>query len=105
MGLQHVSWCALLETIQVIEIIGTPKKWLFMVVDQGLTKELSKYHWVKSLITKRDIVYESLTYSSELYVSARLIWKNDRCRSKNKQFDRKDLSNDFSRSFYSKWNI
>jgi hypothetical protein len=27
---------------------------------------------------KKDVVYESLTYSSELYVPAELIWKNSR---------------------------
>lgn len=68
-------------------------------IDQGLTEELSKfpkiedtnqeidfelflerYQLVEPLIKERDAVYESLTYSSELYVSARLIWKNDRRR-------------------------
>lgn len=68
-------------------------------IDQGLTEELSKfpkiedtnqeidfelflerYKLVEPLIKERDAVYESLTYSSELYVSARLIWKNDRRR-------------------------
>ncbi|GKC88960.1 RNA polymerase beta subunit [Tanacetum coccineum] len=70
---------------------------LFRFIDQGLTEELSKfpkiedtnqeidfelflerYQLVEPLIKERDDVYESLTYSSELYVSARLIWKNDR---------------------------
>ncbi|KAD4981693.1 hypothetical protein E3N88_18364 [Mikania micrantha] len=69
-------------------------------IDQGLAEELSKfpkiedtnqeidfefflerYQLVEPLIKERDAVYESLTYSSELYVSARLIWKNDRRRS------------------------
>nr|QYH50835.1 RNA polymerase beta subunit [Saussurea tanguensis] len=68
-------------------------------IDQGLIEELSKfpkiedtnqeidfelflerYQLVEPLIKERDAVYESLTYSSELYVSARLIWKNDRRR-------------------------
>ena len=68
-------------------------------IDQGLTEELSKfpkiedtnqeidfelflerYQLVEPPIKERDAVYESLTYSSELYVSARLIWKNDRRR-------------------------
>ncbi|CAI9265939.1 unnamed protein product [Lactuca saligna] len=68
-------------------------------IDQGLTEELSKfpkiedtnqeidfelflerYQLVEPSIKERDAVYESLTYSSELYVSARLIWKNDRRR-------------------------
>ncbi|KAJ0798815.1 DNA-directed RNA polymerase subunit beta [Helianthus annuus] len=68
-------------------------------IDQGLAEELSKfpkiedtnqeidfefflerYQLVEPLIKERDAVYESLTYSSELYVSARLIWKNDRRR-------------------------
>nr|YP_009459431.1 RNA polymerase beta subunit [Aquilaria yunnanensis]AUS84686.1 RNA polymerase beta subunit [Aquilaria yunnanensis] len=63
-------------------------------IDQGLTEELSKfpkiedtdqeiefqvfvetYQLVEPLIKERDAVYESLTYSSELYVSAGLIWK------------------------------
>ncbi|GJR25169.1 RNA polymerase beta subunit [Tanacetum coccineum] len=66
-------------------------------IDQGFTEELSKFpkiedtnqeidfelflercQLVEPLIKERDDVYESLTYSSELYVSARLIWKNDR---------------------------
>ncbi|KAF5781925.1 DNA-directed RNA polymerase subunit beta [Helianthus annuus] len=68
-------------------------------IDQGLAEELSKfpkiedtnqeidfefflerYQLVEPLIKERDVVYESLAYSSELYVSARLIWKNDRRR-------------------------
>nr|YP_009862865.1 RNA polymerase beta subunit [Spathodea campanulata]QKD76240.1 RNA polymerase beta subunit [Spathodea campanulata] len=63
-------------------------------IDQGLTEELYKfpkiedtdheiefqlfverYQLVEPLIKERDAVYESLTYSSELYVSAGLIWK------------------------------
>nr|YP_009868451.1 RNA polymerase beta subunit [Oroxylum indicum]QKG62848.1 RNA polymerase beta subunit [Oroxylum indicum] len=63
-------------------------------IDQGLTEELYKfpkiedtdheiefqlfverYQLVEPLITERNAVYESLTYSSELYVSAGLIWK------------------------------
>lgn len=66
-------------------------------IDQGLTEELYKftkiedtnqeiefqlfvetYQLAEPLITERDAVYESLTYSSELYVSAGLIWKNNR---------------------------
>nr|UKO32254.1 RNA polymerase beta subunit [Evolvulus alsinoides] len=66
-------------------------------VDQGLTEELSKfpkiedidqeiefqlfvetYELVEPLIKERDAVYASLTYSSGLYVSARLIWKASR---------------------------
>nr|YP_010689849.1 RNA polymerase beta subunit [Ceratostigma plumbaginoides]WBR75557.1 RNA polymerase beta subunit [Ceratostigma plumbaginoides]WBR75639.1 RNA polymerase beta subunit [Ceratostigma plumbaginoides] len=66
-------------------------------IDQGLTEELSKfpkiedseqeiefqlfveaYQLVEPLLKERDAVYESLTYSSELYVSAGLIWKMSR---------------------------
>nr|YP_010981269.1 RNA polymerase beta subunit [Chroesthes longifolia]WOE90447.1 RNA polymerase beta subunit [Chroesthes longifolia] len=66
-------------------------------IDQGLTEELSKfpkiedtdheiefqlfverYQLVEPLIKERNAVYESLTYSSELYVSAGLIWKTSR---------------------------
>ena len=66
-------------------------------IDQGLTKELYKfpkmedtyqeiefqlfletYQLVKPLIKERDVVYESLTYSSELFVSIGLIWKTSR---------------------------
>nr|YP_009670880.1 RNA polymerase beta subunit [Passiflora contracta]QCX30158.1 RNA polymerase beta subunit [Passiflora contracta] len=66
-------------------------------IDQGLTEELSKfpkiedtdqeiefqlfaetYQLVEPLIKERDAVYESLTYSSEFYVSAGLIWKGSR---------------------------
>nr|YP_010474178.1 RNA polymerase beta subunit [Corydalis borii]UVH68391.1 RNA polymerase beta subunit [Corydalis borii] len=68
-------------------------------IDQGLMEELSKfpkiedpdqetefqffvetYHLVEPLIKERDAVYESLTYSSELYVPAGLIWKTGRNR-------------------------
>nr|YP_010475576.1 RNA polymerase beta subunit [Corydalis livida]UVH69863.1 RNA polymerase beta subunit [Corydalis livida] len=68
-------------------------------IDQGLMEELSKfpkiedtdqeiefqffvetYQLVEPLIKERDAVYESLTYSSELYVPAGLIWKNGRNR-------------------------
>nr|YP_010694832.1 RNA polymerase beta subunit [Chiloschista parishii]YP_010714351.1 RNA polymerase beta subunit [Chiloschista exuperei]WCF59884.1 RNA polymerase beta subunit [Chiloschista parishii]WDD57578.1 RNA polymerase beta subunit [Chiloschista exuperei] len=63
-------------------------------INQGLTEEFHKfqkiedrdqeiefqlfvetYQLVEPLITERDAVYESLTYSSELYVPAILIWK------------------------------
>jgi len=63
-------------------------------IDQGLTEELYKvpkiedtdqeiefqlfvetYQLVEPLLKERDAVYESLTYSSELYVSAGLIWR------------------------------
>lgn len=69
--------------------------WRF--IDQGLTEELSKfpkmedtdqeiefqlfvetYQLAEPLIKEKDAVYESLTYSSELYVSAGLIWKTRR---------------------------
>nr|YP_010474101.1 RNA polymerase beta subunit [Corydalis hendersonii]UVH68314.1 RNA polymerase beta subunit [Corydalis hendersonii]WCR63328.1 RNA polymerase beta subunit [Corydalis hendersonii]DBA09313.1 TPA_asm: RNA polymerase beta subunit [Corydalis hendersonii] len=68
-------------------------------IDQGLMEELYKfpkiedpdqetefqffvetYHLVEPLIKERDAVYESLTYSSELYVPAGLIWKTGRNR-------------------------
>ncbi|XP_057250724.1 DNA-directed RNA polymerase subunit beta-like [Beta vulgaris subsp. vulgaris] len=69
--------------------------WRF--IDQGLTEELYKfpkiedtdqeiefqlfvetYQLAEPLIKEKDAVYESLTYSSELYVSAGLIWKTSR---------------------------
>nr|YP_009171339.1 RNA polymerase beta subunit [Pelargonium australe]AJA38545.1 RNA polymerase beta subunit [Pelargonium australe]AKF43100.1 RNA polymerase beta subunit [Pelargonium australe] len=37
-----------------------------------------KYYLVEPLIKERDAIYESLTYSSELYVSAGFLWKNKR---------------------------
>nr|YP_010712937.1 RNA polymerase beta subunit [Corydalis ledebouriana]WDA93682.1 RNA polymerase beta subunit [Corydalis ledebouriana] len=68
-------------------------------IDQGLMEELYKfpkiedtdqetefqffvetYQLVEPLIKERDAVYESLTYSSELYVPAGLIWKTGRNR-------------------------
>ncbi|KVI06081.1 hypothetical protein Ccrd_015594, partial [Cynara cardunculus var. scolymus] len=50
---------------------------------------LESYQLVEPLIPERDDVYESLTCSFELYVYPR-----------TNNFDRKDLSNDFSGSFY-----
>nr|YP_010528560.1 RNA polymerase beta subunit [Acriopsis javanica]UXW65451.1 RNA polymerase beta subunit [Acriopsis javanica]UXW65604.1 RNA polymerase beta subunit [Acriopsis javanica] len=66
-------------------------------INQGLTEEFHKfqkiedrdqeiefqlfvetYQLVEPLIKERDAVYESLTYSSELYVPAVLIWKTSR---------------------------
>nr|YP_009406386.1 RNA polymerase beta subunit [Lobelia urens]ASA38818.1 RNA polymerase beta subunit [Lobelia urens] len=66
-------------------------------IDQGLPEELSNfpkiedtdqkiefqlfvetYQLVEPLINERDAVYESLTYSSEFYVSAGLVWKTSR---------------------------
>nr|YP_010593667.1 RNA polymerase beta subunit [Elatostema salvinioides]WAJ54344.1 RNA polymerase beta subunit [Elatostema salvinioides] len=71
-------------------------------IDRGLTEELYKfpkiedidqeiefqlfvetYQLVEPLIKERDAVYESLTYSSELYVSAGLVWKT--CRDMQEQ--------------------
>nr|DBA09782.1 TPA_asm: RNA polymerase beta subunit [Corydalis intermedia] len=68
-------------------------------IDEGLIEELYKfpkiddlnqetefqffvetYQLVEPLIKERDAVYESLTYSSELYVPAGLIWKTRRNR-------------------------
>nr|DBA09687.1 TPA_asm: RNA polymerase beta subunit [Corydalis solida] len=68
-------------------------------IDEGLIEELHKfpkiedpnqeiefqffvetYQLVEPLIKERDAVYESLTYSSELYVPAGLIWKTRRNR-------------------------
>nr|AKZ30238.1 RNA polymerase beta subunit [Goodenia ovata] len=68
-------------------------------IDQGLKEELSKfpkiedrdqkiffhlfsetYQLVEPQITERAAVYASLTYSSRLYISARLIWKSIRNR-------------------------
>nr|YP_009407442.1 RNA polymerase beta subunit [Dionaea muscipula]ASA46356.1 RNA polymerase beta subunit [Dionaea muscipula]QBC71721.1 RNA polymerase beta subunit [Dionaea muscipula] len=68
-------------------------------IDQGLGEELSKfpkmedteqkmefqlfretYHLVEPLIKERDAVYDSITYSSELYVSAGVILKTSRNR-------------------------
>nr|DBA09235.1 TPA_asm: RNA polymerase beta subunit [Corydalis lupinoides] len=75
-------------------------------IDQGLMEELSKfpkieapdqetefqffvetyqYHLVEPLIKERDAVYESLTYSSELYVPAGLILKTGRSRNRQEQ--------------------
>lgn len=39
---------------------------------------VERYQLVEPLINERDAVYESLTYSSELYVPAGLIWKTGR---------------------------
>nr|YP_009859791.1 RpoB [Silene kiusiana]AWX05918.1 RpoB [Silene kiusiana] len=66
-------------------------------IDQGLPEELYKfpkmedtdqemefqlfvetYHLVEPVIKEKDAVYKSLTYSSELYVSAGFIWKTGR---------------------------
>nr|YP_010458575.1 RNA polymerase beta subunit [Plagiopteron suaveolens]UUA70115.1 RNA polymerase beta subunit [Plagiopteron suaveolens] len=74
-------------------------------IDHGLTEELSKfpkiedteqeiefqlfaetYQLVEPLIKERDAIYEAITYSSELYVSARLIWKTSRDMQKQTLF-------------------
>nr|AKZ31423.1 RNA polymerase beta subunit [Goodenia reinwardtii] len=74
-------------------------------IDQGLKEELSKfpkmedrdqkivfhlfsetYQLVEPLITERAAVYASLTYSSRLYISARLIWKSVRNRKEQRIF-------------------
>ncbi|CAN6447273.1 unnamed protein product [Victoria cruziana] len=66
-------------------------------IDQGLMEELHQfpkiedtdqeiefqlfgesYQLVEPLIKERDVVYESITYSSELYVPAGLIWRTSR---------------------------
>nr|AZQ08118.1 RNA polymerase beta subunit [Lilium pardalinum] len=48
--------------------------------DQEIEFQLfvERYQLVEPLIKERDAVYESLTYSSELYVPAGLIWKSGR---------------------------
>nr|AKZ30304.1 RNA polymerase beta subunit [Goodenia hassallii] len=74
-------------------------------IDQGLKEELSKfpkmedrdqkilfhlfsetYQLVEPLITERAALYASLTYSSRLYISARLIWKSVRNRKEQRIF-------------------
>nr|AKZ31291.1 RNA polymerase beta subunit [Coopernookia polygalacea] len=74
-------------------------------IDHGLKEELSKfpkiedrdqkiffqlfsetYQLVEPLITERAAVYASLTYSSRLYISARLIWKSIRNRKEQRIF-------------------
>nr|YP_010308534.1 RNA polymerase beta subunit [Tripterygium wilfordii]UFR82722.1 RNA polymerase beta subunit [Tripterygium wilfordii]ULU22335.1 RNA polymerase beta subunit [Tripterygium wilfordii]WMW14063.1 RNA polymerase beta subunit [Tripterygium wilfordii]WMW14148.1 RNA polymerase beta subunit [Tripterygium wilfordii]WMW14233.1 RNA polymerase beta subunit [Tripterygium wilfordii] len=74
-------------------------------IDHGLTEELYKfpkiedteqeiefqlfaetYQLVEPLIKERDAVYEAITYSSELYVSARLMWKTSRDMQKQSLF-------------------
>nr|AKZ31221.1 RNA polymerase beta subunit [Scaevola porocarya] len=74
-------------------------------IDQGLKEELSKfpkiedrdqkiffhlfretYQLVEPLITERAAVYASLTYSSRLYISARLIWKSIRNKREQRVF-------------------
>nr|AKZ30113.1 RNA polymerase beta subunit [Goodenia rosea] len=74
-------------------------------IDQGLKEELSKFpkiedrdqkilfhlfsethQLVEPLITERAAVYASLTYSSKLYISARLIWKSIRNRKEQRIF-------------------
>nr|YP_010456190.1 RNA polymerase beta subunit [Parnassia submysorensis]UUA65933.1 RNA polymerase beta subunit [Parnassia submysorensis]UUA67463.1 RNA polymerase beta subunit [Parnassia submysorensis] len=74
-------------------------------IDHGLTEELSKfpkmedteqeiefqlfvetYQLVEPSIKERDAVYEAITYSSEVYVSARLIWKTSRDMQKQTIF-------------------
>ena len=49
-------------------------------IDQEIEFQLfvETYQLVEPLIKERDAVYESLTYSSELYVPAVLIWKTGR---------------------------
>ena len=47
---------------------------------------METYQLVEPVIKERDAVYESLTYSSELYVSAGLIWKNSRDMQEQKIF-------------------
>nr|YP_009484313.1 RNA polymerase beta subunit [Lilium washingtonianum]AWD37703.1 RNA polymerase beta subunit [Lilium washingtonianum] len=48
--------------------------------DQEIEFQLfvERYQLVEPLIKERDAVYESLTYSSELYIPAGLIWKSGR---------------------------
>nr|AGE93448.1 RNA polymerase beta subunit [Xiphidium caeruleum] len=48
--------------------------------DQEIEFQLfvERYQLVEPLINERDAVYESLTYSSELYIPAGLIWKTSR---------------------------
>lgn len=73
--------------------------------DQEMEFQLfvERYQLVEPLIEERDAVYESLTYSSELYVPAGLILKTG--RSTTNRFYWKHSSNEFPGNLYSKWNI
>ncbi|CAL5181065.1 unnamed protein product [Lathyrus oleraceus] len=87
-------------------------------IDRGLTEELLKfpkiedtdqesefqlfvetYQLVEPSIKEKDAVYESLTYSSELYISAGLIWKKQSGYPRTNYFYWKHSSNEFPGNF------
>nr|YP_010721855.1 RNA polymerase beta subunit [Pilea cavernicola]WDS80925.1 RNA polymerase beta subunit [Pilea cavernicola] len=75
--IQFEGFCRFLDRGLIEELYKFPK---MEDTDHEIEFQLfvETYQLVEPLIKERDAVYESLTYSSEFYVSAGLIWKTSR---------------------------
>nr|YP_009526756.1 RpoB [Dipsacus japonicus]AXZ62425.1 RpoB [Dipsacus japonicus]QFQ37173.1 RNA polymerase beta subunit [Dipsacus japonicus]UUL71150.1 RNA polymerase beta subunit [Dipsacus japonicus] len=75
--IQFEGFCRFIEQGLMDELSKFPK---IEDTDQAIEFQLflETYKFVEPLIKERDAVYKALTYSSELYVSAGLIWKTRR---------------------------
>ncbi|XLS94402.1 hypothetical protein HN51_070410 [Arachis hypogaea] len=75
--IQFEGFCRFIDRDLREELYKFPK---MEDLDQEIEFQLfaETYQLVEPLIKEKDAVYESLTYSSELYVSAGLIWKNNK---------------------------
>ena len=75
--IQFKEFCRFIDQDLIEELYKFPK---IEDINQEIEFQLfvETYQLVEPVIKERDIVYELLTYSFELYVSAGLIWKNSR---------------------------
>nr|YP_009339172.1 RNA polymerase beta subunit [Pelargonium spinosum]API85129.1 RNA polymerase beta subunit [Pelargonium spinosum]ARU80443.1 RpoB [Pelargonium spinosum] len=88
--IQFEGFCRFLDQGLIEELSKFPKTedFLEVFIDEGLDFQLfsETYHLVEPSIKERDAIYESLTYSSELYVSAGFVWKKKRPMQKQTVF-------------------
>nr|YP_009339050.1 RNA polymerase beta subunit [Pelargonium quinquelobatum]API85007.1 RNA polymerase beta subunit [Pelargonium quinquelobatum]ARU80445.1 RpoB [Pelargonium quinquelobatum] len=84
--IQFEGFCRFLDQGLIEELSQFPKGDSFLEYfrDEEIDFQLfsKTYHLVKPLIKERDAIYESLTYSSKLYVSAGFLWKDKRPQKK-----------------------
>lgn len=75
--IQFEGFCRFIDQGLIEELQNFPK---IEDTDQEIESQLfgNKYELAEPLIKERNAVYQSLTYSSELYVPARLIQRNSR---------------------------
>ena len=98
--IQFEGFCRFIDQGLIEELSNFPE---IEYTDQEIESRLSgkKYKSAEPLIEERNAVYQSLTYSSELYVPARLIQKNR--RKIQKQSGKKAIADLAGYKYYVLW--